>query len=118
LYLAADQGAVANADFTHAYASAERVKSLCSALVRRLASRPPRGGPKRDVVGEAAAPWIIKQPRVLESGQHPAFIRVGSSASHYIHTRKVPYTATSARPHVRTSARPHVHTSTRARAGD
>ena len=99
LYLAADQGCISDGEFKRIYESAERVKGLCSALVRRLAVRPPRQRPKTDRVSEPPTEWIVDQPRAD---------RCAPTVS-----RNRPATP----PFVSTSTRQHVHTSTRGGAG-
>ena len=104
LYLAVDAAIIADDDFQRAYDAAECVKSLCSALVRRLAARSPRPRvTKAGGVSEPSATWIANQRR----------IDCGRAA-----TPNLQCVSTSARQHVSTSARPHVHTSARGGAGD
>jgi hypothetical protein len=75
LYLARDQRYVDEEQFVLLYETARRVKSLCSGLIQRLASRPPRRGLDHGVVKDAEAEW-----------------------------HAVPRQRTSAPPHLRTSA--------------
>jgi four helix bundle protein len=82
LYVALDQGVMARADFDALYESAERVKSLCSALVRRLSARPPADGSGR--VAEAQPPMYgatIRQCAPTSTGQ-----RVSTSTRQHANT--------------------------------
>ena len=81
LYLAVDFDYLARDRFAQLYESAEHVKSLCSALLRRLTSSTTTGT-GNDHVSEEPEMWIVRQRR-------PASL--------------IP-------PHVSTSARQHVST--------
>jgi len=91
LYIAADQGYIGEVEFTEIYGSAERMKSLCSALLRRLSDKPKPTGNDRDRVADAPGVWLAKH------GQ-PARRHVNTSIREYVRR-------TSARQHVSTSAR-------------
>ncbi len=127
LYIALDQHLLPSDDFRRLFESAERLKSLCSALVRRLGQPPtPRDGGGR--IAETPGLWAANarlhrasssrsaRPRRTSPRPHvstPTRQHVSTSTRQHVNTSTRQHVNTSARPHVNTSARPHVGTSAR-----
>ncbi len=79
LYLAVDQHYLTKREFSELHASAERLKSLCSALVRKLGERSAETQRKPERVAEASPPWA-------QLGCLPAPPHVSTSARQHVST--------------------------------